>query len=206
MTHINKIVSDMNANGAFAKATKSAIAKAARKAKADGIKAEAKRQSAAVEANNWADREGKARPTPERLRKGDFVLRDGEDAGVTFAVDQSVTELDRLRKSGIITPDQSQGGHDFAALMDRTRLTSPGRSCLNFDPVGYDGDAAPSHTAERDTRERAEIYMACGVAAFAELRRVCCDHHAPSNIIMLRRGLDTCAKFWGGVDVGKKMR
>ena len=185
--------------GAFIawKATQKTAKVAAKKAaKAAAIEA-TKQQSAAVEAAIWTDRDGKARPTPERKAKGDFVLRDGDDAGVTVAVDQTVTELDRLRNRGVITPDQAQGGHDFAALLDRTRLTSPGRSCLNFDPVGYDGGDTQSHSAERDAQERAEIYLACGVATFAELRSVCCDMHPPRSLIRLRSGLSLCAKFWG---------
>lgn len=178
--------------------------KASKKAAKKIAKAKRAEESAAIQANIWADREGKARPTPERLAKGDFVLRDGDDAGVTVAVDQEATELDKLRNAGAITPDQAQGGQDFAALLERTRLTSPGRSCLNFDPAGYDGDEAPSHTAERDARERAEIYLACGMATFAELRHVCCDLYPPRNLIRLQAGLNICAKFWGGVDAGKK--
>lgn len=178
--------------------------KAAKKAIKDAAKKKAQQQSAAVEAAIWDDREGKARPTPERRAKGDFVLRDGDDAGVTVAVDQNVTRLDSLRKRGIITQDQAQGGHDFAALIERTRLVKETRSCLNFDPVGYDGGDVENHGAERDERERAEIYLACGTITFAELRRVCCDQDAPRSLIRLRAGLTLCEKFWGGVDRSKK--
>ncbi len=163
-------------------------------------RAELARQSAAVAAANWSDRpeSGKARPTPERRAKGRFVLRDTEDAGVTVAVDEAPTMLDRLYAAHVITAHQRDGGLDLAALLRRTRLTSEGRSCLDFTPVATGDDSAPSHAELRDAQERAEIYLACGMLVFAELRRVCHDHQMPRSLDRLRQGLDICARFWGG--------
>ena len=156
----------------------------------------AKPQSAAVAANIWEDRAGKARPTPERLAKGSFVLRDTEDAGITVAVDEACTMLDRLHRAGRIDGDQLQGGHDFAALMERTRMVSRGRSCLDFSPVGHD-DSEPTHAELRDQEERAKLYLRCrGPWIWAELRRVCCDGHNPRDMPSLLAGLDMCAEFW----------
>ena len=155
-------------------------------------------QSAAIIAAQWEPRpeSGKDRPTPERKAKGNFRLVDGEDAGVTVAIDTEATILDRLAAKGIVTQAQAQGGHDFAALIERTRLVSQGRSCLNFEPVGYDDDREPSHAELRDIEERREIYLACGTITFAEMRRVCCDGQRPSDLRRLREGLDLCVKFW----------
>lgn len=177
----------------LSKAERKAADRAARRAQR---LAEQKRLSAAAQAENWTDRDGKARPTPERRAKGAFVLRDGEDAGVTVAVDEACTELDRLRRRGILTDEQAQGGHDLAALLERTRLTAPGRSCLDISPVGFD-DSEPSHGELRDARERAELYLSCGVLTWRELRRVCHEGLAPRSLIRLREGLDICARYWG---------
>lgn len=166
--------------------------KAAKKAR----RAARQAQSIAAAAEIWTPREGKDRPTPERLSKGAFVLRDTEDAGVTHAVDEGATELDRLAIRGLITEDQRDGGHDFAALMERTRLVSRGRSCLDFTPVGYDGGEGNEWQEKRDSQDRAELYLACGMATWAELRRVCCEGHAPTSIERLRHGLTVCAEFW----------
>ena len=163
--------------------------------------------SAAVTAENWDDRpeSGKSRPTPQRMAKGVFVLRDGEDAGVTVAVDENATMLDRLCADGVIEPAQRDGGLSLAALLHRTRLTKEGRSCLDFSPVGHDGGGEPTHAELRDSQERAEIYLACGVATFRELRSVCLEGHTPRNINRLRSGLDICARFWdGGLPKRKK--
>lgn len=152
-------------------------------------------ESIAARADNWEDREGKARPTPERLSKGRFTLQDTDDAGVTVAVDGAVTELDRLLAAGVINADQCQGGHDFAALMYRTRLVSHGRSCLNFEPVGYE-DGTPSHQEIVDSRDRTELYLACGSFTWAELRRVACEDRKMTDAVRLKDGLTLCAKFW----------
>lgn len=163
-------------------------------------KAELARQSAAVAAANWQDRpdSGKARPTPERRAKGSFVLRDTEDAGVTVAIDEAPTMLDRLHAKHIITASQRDGGLDLAALLRRTMLVSEGRSCLDWTPVATGDDSEPTHAELRDAEERAEIYLACGMVVFAELRRVCHEHQMPRSIDRLRQGLDICARFWGG--------
>ena len=157
-------------------------------------KREAERR-AAIEI--WEDRDGKARPTPERRAKGAFRLVTGENAGLSVAVDDHATTLDRMRGEKLITPEQSQGGHDFAALMERTRLVSAGRSCIDFEPVGHEPLEEASAQEERDERDRRELYLACGMLTWAELRRVCVDGYWPRDVERLRAGLDLCAQFWG---------
>lgn len=163
-------------------------------------RAQRQQQAAAVAADIWQPRpdSGKDRPTPERRAKGAFVLRETEDAGVTFAVDTAATMLDRLTVRGLLSADQCQAGHDYAALMERTRLVSQGRSCLNFEPVGHDSDAEPTHGELRDIQERRELYLACGVLTWAVLQRTCVDQQMPADLIRLREGLDICVKMWKG--------
>ncbi len=90
------------------------------------------------------------------------MLRDGEDAGVIVTVDEHAHVLDQLAGKEIIDSDQCQAGHDFAALMERTRLVAGGRSCLNLDPVGHEGDAVPTHSELRDADERRDLNKRIG--------------------------------------------
>lgn len=167
---------------------------------AEKREARAKRKaSPAVAAEIWTDRDGKARPTPERRAKGSFALRDGEDAGVSVAVDEAVTVLDRLALAGQITEDQRQGGIDLAAVLHRTRLGSQGRSCLDFSPAGHSDDDAPeTHQQRRDRQQRAKIFGACrGPWVWPELYRVCGQDQPVRSIEALRAGLDVCVKVFG---------
>jgi len=143
------------------------------------------------------DKPGRARPTPERIAHGAFALHDTDDAGARVAVDRATTMLDRLALAGQITREQCDGGHDFAALMERTRMVGAGRSCLDFSPVGHDGDTEDPQDAI-DNRDRAELYIACGQATWRLLRAVCVEQHRPTDIHDLRFGLNLCVAFWTG--------
>jgi len=155
-------------------------------------------QSIAAAAEIWTPREGKDRPTPERIAKGAFVLRDTEDAGVTHAVDEGATELDRLAMRGILTEDQRQAGHDLAQVLHRTRLTSTGRSCLDITPVGYDSGDGDDWQAKRDNEQRQAVFLRCrGPWVWPELIRVCRDDEPVRHVPSLRDGLDIAAKVFG---------
>jgi len=146
----------------------------------------------------WDDREHQARPTKERIGHGVFALEETDAAGVRYAKDRAATMLDRLQLEGRITPEQCQGGQDFAALLERTRLVSKGRSCIDFEVVGHEGDDdAPSPQELTDNRDREELYLACGMFTWAELRRVCDEGQKPSDMERLRKGLNLCVEFWG---------
>lgn len=169
----------------------------AAKAERRKLREQAEREARkALEEQLVNDREGNRRPTPERVARGAFAVYDTEAAGVRFAVDTASTQLDRLRIAGTITPEQCQGGLDFAALIDRTRLIGQGRSCINFDPVGHDANDLDDPQAAHDERERRELYLACGTFTWAEMRRVCCEDRKPVDLDRLRAGLDLCVKFW----------
>ena len=155
--------------------------------------------SAAVAAENWTDRDGKARPTAQRRRRGVFVLRDGDDAGVAIAVDMGATMLDQLLIATLITDVQCHAGHDLAALLERTRLGSTMKSCLDFTPVGYEGEREPTYGELRDVAERAQLQRACGLAIWALLRSVCQEQRGPGemhNLRKLRAGRDVAVRFW----------
>lgn len=155
--------------------------------------------SAAILAENWTDRRDKGRPTPERRRRGAFVLIDGDEAGVAIAVDAAATMLDQLRLAGLISDLQAQAGHDLAALIDRTQIGPPLRSCLDFAPRGHTGDRPPTHGELRDLAERAALIRITGAAGWALLRAVVLEQRAPTgtgNLGRLRAGLDAVAAFW----------
>lgn len=187
MAKIDDIAAKVAASGILSKAELAAKRKAEK---------EARRQekSAAVEADNWSDRDGKARPTPERRRHGVWELKDGDRAGDTVAVDRAGSTLDALREAKSISHEECEAGWDFAALMARTRLVSQGRSCLDFTPVGYDGDFEDD-TAKADSALRAKIFAKCnGPWVWAELRRVCCEGKPVSHLPSLQAGLQVCIK------------
>lgn len=181
------------------RATAERRARQAEKVKAKRAARKARKASVAVSAAIWDDREGKARPTAERRAKGAFVLRDGEDAGVTVAVDTAATVLDQLAIAGQITEDQRQAGIDLAMVLHRTRLGSQGRSCIDFSPVGYaDDDAQETHQQQRDRQQRMQVYAACnGPWVWPELYRVCGEDRPVRHLESLRAGLDLCIKVFG---------
>lgn len=150
-----------------------------------------------VRADNWQDREDNRRPTPERIIKGAFELRDSEDAGVRFAVDDAACILSQLRRLELITRRQEEAGFIFERIA-RGRLGSPGqRSCLDWTPKG--------HEAEDDTddeiRAMREWRNLCTMMAQdtqRELLRVCWENTYPRDPNRMRLGLDITAD-WAGL-------
>lgn len=145
----------------------------------------------------WEDQPHRARPTTERLKRGSFVIRDTDRAGVTVAVDEHATELDRLYAAEVIDADQRQGGLDFADLMRRTRLTSEGRSCIDFSPVGHDPEEYDDTQERQDSKARQDLYAVVGPRTWHILRRVCIEDSRHANAVRLREGLDRCAEYFG---------
>lgn len=140
-------------------------------------------------------REGRDRPTPERLRRGDWETRDSERAGMSYAVDKQSHALDMLRERGLLSDELVMAGEDFARLVLRNRLTSEGRSCLNFDPVGYDNDL-PDDAQSRELFN--EVYLALGTLTYRLLRKVCVEseYPGPHQLDRLNDGLETCVTFF----------
>jgi hypothetical protein len=80
--------------------------------------------------------------------------------------------------------------------MERTRMVSQGRSCIDFEPVGHEPLDEPTHAELRDEQDRRELYIALGPNAWAEMRHVCVEGYSPRDIERLKTGLDICAEFW----------
>ena len=141
----------------------------------------------------WEDREGNARPTPERMTRAAFVLHDTEDAGVRRAVDPYTHILDQMLRDNLITQDQCDGGFGYAKLAAFNVAGATGRSCLDFSPVGYDANMPDDPGKAQDWRE---LYLSLGVALNAECLRVCHYGKRPASITALRAGLNICVKFF----------
>lgn len=167
-------------------------------------KAEARRKRIEQErAEIWDDREGKARPTPQRLLKGVFSLRDAEDAGVSVAVDCMSCVIDRLAETGTITARQREAGHIFESAA-RGALGSPaGRSCVDFSPVGYDGDD-DDEDAARANKRWSSLRRMIRPDDRREMMAVCWQNAKPQRLEQLRRGLDATAD-WAGLEPERKI-
>jgi hypothetical protein len=104
-------------------------------------------------ARSWEDREEQRRPTPERLRHGAWRLVDGEDAGVSVAVDGISHPLSWLEVRGCIDADQSAAAQQWMELHEAAGFLRKGKDCLTLnEPRGYDATEG-NPTASADYRE-----------------------------------------------------
>lgn len=137
----------------------------------------------------------KDRPTPERRKKGEWILLDTEDAGIRHAKDTAAHPIDDLERRGVISGDQASAGRDFEALVRAATETEAVRdSCLTWQPKGYASDDG-NVTAVRDRRE---LYLFLGVVRDRMLRRVCVDHEEPHphQVGLLREALNEAERFF----------
>jgi len=153
-------------------------------------------------AEQWADQPGRARPTPERRRRGSYRLVDGEDAGIRVAIDERSTPLRDAYASGKLTPRQLDAGEKFEELY-RIVMGSPGpRSCLDWSPRGH-SESEPEYAA-RAWAEWKALGRSIPSASAAVMVEVCCLHQPTGrrcpNRARWRRlceGLDGAAEYWG---------
>lgn len=192
MSDIDRLVGKVAASGALSKAEKARRREVTRKERQQQKRA----LRIAAAAENWKDREGKARPTPQRRIKGVFRLREGDRAGVAVAVDAVSSPIGALSEAGFLTDRQREAGHIFEEVA-RGALGSPaGRSCIDFEPVGHDGDDDGNIEA---TRRWNSLRRMLSPEDRRECENVCWSHAAPSDMRRLRRGLDATAD-WAGLE------
>lgn len=192
---IDRLVGQVIASGALTKAEKARRREEAVKARRAERHRQKQLDAAQARAEIWEDRDGKARPTPQRRLKGVFALRDAEDAGVTIAVDSASCAIDRLAAAGTITPRQREAGHGFEAVARGTLGSPAGRSCVDFTPVGHDGD---DDDGSVDARRRWDsLRRMLHPADRRELMAVCWEGAKPVSIDRLRRGLDATGDWMG---------
>lgn len=200
MSNIDKIIGDVVASGALAKAAQAKPSKVDKAARRRQKRAERDSLRIAAAAENWDDREGKARPTPQRRLKGVFSLRDGDEAGVSVAVDHASGVIDALAHANHITARQREAGHVFEEV-SRGAIGSPaGRSCVDFTPAGY-GDDDDEATAKAQARW-ASLRRVMSIAHRQECMAVCWQGAKPHSLSRLRAALDIVGD-WAGLEIEK---
>jgi hypothetical protein len=198
MSAIDRLVGGVVASGALSKAEKAKQREVAKVARRKQHKAEREKLNLAAAAQIWDDREGKARPTPQRRRKGVFSLRDGDDAGVSVAVDEASSCIDALAVQRLITARQREAGHVFEEV-SRGAIGSPaGRSCVDFTPVGHEGDEDDEDAVRAQARWRSLRRM-LSPAHRQECMAVCWQGAQPVSMDRLRAALDVVGD-WAGLE------
>ena len=143
--------------------------------------------------------EGKDRPPPERVRRGEYRIADGEDAGGSYAIDLASCPIDAALTSGQLRLGSGNEGvrweaaKVFETLRRRLSGSPSQRSCLDFSPMGFDAsDGDPE--AEADEKE---LRKALGFRHWRELDAVCYRHEPINSLQILCDGLDRVADFYG---------
>lgn len=168
-------------------------------AKSQKAKQEQKR---AELAHQWEDREGNARPTPERKARTVMRLVDGADAGVKIAYDDQSTPLRDCFVQGKIDEHHVTAGERFEALC-RANMGSPSpRSCLDWSPKGH--DETVTEYAVRARQALTEATHVLGLETSTVLMDVCYFHKGtgPRRPDARRwsrfvTGLNALAVLWG---------
>ena len=195
MGNIDQLAKSVAASGALSKAEKARRHEAAKQDRRKERRKQKQEDMARARAEIWEDRDGKARPTEHRRRHGAFRLRDTEDAGVTVAVDEQATILDKMEALGTITKRQCQAGHMFNEVA-RAVIGSPSqRSCLDFSPVGHDGDDE-SPDAIRAASEWRSLRACLTSGQRNQCLRVCWQDLGPDSYHCMILGLNAVADFF----------
>lgn len=198
MSSMDRLVGQVVASGALAKAEKARRREDAKQSRKQQRKKERDQIRLAAAADIWEDREGKAKPTPQRKLKGVFSLRDSDAAGVAVAVDSASSPIGALADLGAITDRQREAGDIFEDAA-RAALGSPtGRSCVDFSPAGHVGDN-DDDIAVAASKRWDSLRRMISPQDRRECMAVCWEHARPVSIDRLRRGLDAVAD-WAGLD------
>lgn len=175
-----------------------------------GRRPRAMRARRAEQIEQWADQPGRARPTPERRKRGGYRLVAGEDAGIRVAYDERSTPIRDAYASGKLTARQLDAGEKFEELY-RVVMGSPGpRSCLDWSPRGH-SESEPEYAA-RAWAEWKALGRSMSSEVAAVMFKVCCMHEPTRRRCesrkrwrMLCEGLDAAADYWGLPQDGRKV-
>lgn len=152
----------------------------------------------------WTDKEGNRRPTPERRKRGAYRLVDGENAGERYAYDDCSTPLRHahFHTPKKLTKTELEAGERFEALCRIVRGSPGPRSCLDWSPRGY--GETPTEYHARAWSEFKDIGWGMGKVAFNVMISVCYFHEATGprrddafRWKRLKQGLEFCRKYWG---------
>lgn len=143
----------------------------------------------------WADNpnEDRARPTPQRRKRGAFRLVRLEKNGPSAAIDVTAQPIMAALASGVITERQYDAAVRFEQLARQIRGPVGQRSCLDLEPVGHD----ESDGAEEAEREWGAIRKELGFAVFQAVDAVAYHHDRIERVRLVRQGLDWLGDYWG---------
>jgi len=144
---------------------------------------------------NWEPRDGLDRPTPERRKRGHFRLSETRIAGVTVAIDDCPDNVAYLHRAGVINGRQEEAARRFEEVCRGGIGSVSTRSCIDFSPVGYEGDLED----DEETRQQAEwreLRNHMTPVLRKELEKLCRDHDPYIRIAKIKLGLDQAADFF----------
>lgn len=107
--------------------------------------------------------------------------------------------IDALISKGALPEHAKPAAEDYARLARAVRGSPSQRSCLDFSPVGHDGDLDDPQ-AVRDWRDWRAIQRSMGMLADAELSRVLWEADGDCEVrdlSALKHGLHVVAVFYG---------
>lgn len=151
---------------------------------------------------NWEDRPGNARPTPERMAKsgwrsdkkpGGYRMGETKDAGVKFAQDMASDPLQALYSTHHIAPWEWEAAEAFEVLARKIRGDVGQRSCINFEPVGHDETEGNAQLEGSWKVLRQQL----GFVLFQAVDAAAYHRDEIDDLDRLKAGLEVCADYFG---------
>lgn len=137
----------------------------------------------------------KARPTPERRKRGAWQEIGGKAAVERYLRDVEAHLIDALEWRGIITQEQADAGRDFERLVRAATETPQARdSTTIWEPKGFENDDGNV----KAVRDRRELYLFLGVYRDRLLRRACVNNEKLklNELQLLPEALNECVRFF----------
>lgn len=107
--------------------------------------------------------------------------------------------IEALTAQGVLPEYALAAAGDYASLARAVRGSPAQRSCLDFSPVGHEGDVDDPQ-AERNWRDWRTLQRLMGMLADAELSRMLWEQDGDGDVLdlgALRRGLQVVAEYYG---------
>ena len=143
---------------------------------------------AAKERHSVTTERGETDPVTGKVRNPNGVT------GVRY-----LSAVDRLTAAGVLPDSAPAAAEDYARLARAVRGSPAQRSCLDFSPVGHDGEHEDP-AAARDWRDWREVQRRMGMLADAELSRLLWEQDGDGRVRdlgALRQGLQVVAEYFG---------
>lgn len=110
-----------------------------------------------------------------------------------------LSAIDALVAAGALPDTAHSAAEDYARLARAVRGSPAQRSCLDFSPVGHEGEDEDPQAA-RDWRDWREVQRRMGMRADAELSRLLWEQDGDGRVRdlgALRHGLQVVAEYFG---------